>query len=76
MAPCSKHSLLGVECLAGERSLFQVCMCDLVKIAVAVQMGVSDFTALWPAFCAHWQQPPTSQAGALASSHWEAWETV
>lgn len=48
MAPRSKCSLVGVECLAGEVSPFEVracvrgCVCfTRVKIAVAVQMGVS-----------------------------------
>lgn len=45
MAPRSKCSLVGVECLAGDVTPFEVCecvhMCVCVKIAVAVQMGVS-----------------------------------
>lgn len=46
MVPCSKCSLVGVECLAGRMTPFEACMCvrvffNRVKIAVAVQLGVS-----------------------------------
>lgn len=38
VAPCSKYSLAGVECVAGEARPFEVCVC--VKIAVALQVCV------------------------------------
>lgn len=46
MVPCSKCSLVGVECLAAQMSPFEACVCvrvffNRVKIAVAVRLGVS-----------------------------------
>lgn len=36
MAPRSKYSLVGVECLAGDVSPFEVCACVSVCVCVCV----------------------------------------
>lgn len=52
------------------------CMCDKVKIVVAVQIGVSVLTELGLGFYVHWQDLQTSQPGVPTICQRGAWETV
>lgn len=75
MAPRSKCSLVGVECLAGDVSPFEVCACVSVCVCVCVCKnsrcspdGRVCLTPQWPGLCANWPDIATLQPGVAASS--------